>query len=130
MSWVNCVCGRLKGDFRYSVEIVYNNFPFPENPSEKQIKRVEEMAKIVLEIRKELENSSLATLYDPITIPSSLVKAHQKLDKAVDLCYRPQVFENEIKRIDFLSDLYDKYKSPLFDNIKSKRNKKAHSKKN
>ena len=57
---------------------------------------------------------SLADLYDPLTMPPDLVKAHQALDKAVDLCYRPQPFPNETKRIEFLFELYDKYTAGLF----------------
>ena len=86
----------------YSNDIVYNNYPWPENPTEKQIKTVEEKAQKVLDVRKEFPNSSLADLYDPLTMPPALVKAHQELDKAVDLCYRPQPFPNETKRIEFL----------------------------
>ena len=59
-------------------------------------------------------NASLADLYDPLTMPPDLVKAHQELDKAVDLCYRPQPFPNETKRIEYLFELYDKYTAGLF----------------
>ncbi len=58
--------------------------------------------------------ASLADLYDPNTMPPVLVKAHQQLDKAVDLCYRPQPFPNETKRIEFLFELYDRYTAGLF----------------
>ncbi len=114
MAWVKYVCGRLKSDFRYSKDIVYNNFPWPENPSEKQVKTVEEAAQKVLDTRLKFPGSSLADLYDPLTMPSVLVKAHQELDKAVDLCYRPQPFINETRRIEFLFELYDKYTAGLF----------------
>jgi type II restriction/modification system DNA methylase subunit YeeA len=113
MSWVRQISGRLKSDFQYSTGIVYNNFPWPENPTEKQIKTVEEKAQKVLDTRKEFPNSSLADLYDPLTMPPALVKAHQELDKAVDLCYRPQPFPNETKRIEFFFELYEKYTNPL-----------------
>jgi hypothetical protein len=62
--------------------------------------------------------SSLADLYNPLTMPPSLVKAHQVLDKAVDLAYRPQPFINETKRIEFLFELYDKYTAGLFEKKK------------
>ncbi len=101
MAWVKQICGRLKSDYRYSNDIVYNNFPWPENPTDKQIKLVEEKAQKVLDTRKDFPNSSLADLYDPLTMPPTLVKAHQELDKAVDLCYRPHPFPNETKRIEF-----------------------------
>jgi hypothetical protein len=106
MTWVNYVCGRIKGDFRYSNEIVYNNFPWPENPNRINIVRVKSKAQKVIEIRKEFSDSSLADLYDRLTMPSKLVKAHNDLDKAVDLCYGINSFENERKRIEFLFDLH------------------------
>ena len=103
-----------KKRFRYSNDIVYNNFPWPENPSEKQKQAVEDAAQHVLDVRAKFPESSLADLYDPNTMPPELVKAHQALDKAVDLCYRPQPFINETKRIEFLFELYDKYTSGMF----------------
>ena len=121
MSWVKYTCGRLKSDFRYSKDIVYNNFPWPEAPTEKQTKNVEEAVQTVLDARLQFPNSSLADLYDPNTMPPVLVKAHQQLDKAVDLCYRPQPFPNETKRIEFLFELYDKYTAGLF--VKEKKTK-------
>ncbi|MGI8599743.1 MAG: class I SAM-dependent DNA methyltransferase, partial [Chitinophagaceae bacterium] len=79
MAWVRHTCGRLKSDFRYSKDIVYNNFPWPESPTEKQIKSVEEATQTVLDARAQFSNSSLADLYDPNTMPPQLVKAHQQL---------------------------------------------------
>lgn len=114
VTWVKNVCGRLKSDFRYSNTLVYNNFPWPENPSEKQRQNVEAAAQNVLDVRAKFPESSLADLYDPNTMPPELVKAHQALDKAVDLCYRPQLFVNETKRIEYLFELYDKYTSGMF----------------
>lgn len=123
MAWVKQVCGRLKSDYRYSNDIVYNNFPWPENPTDKQIILVEEKAQKVLDTRKDFPNSSLADLYDPLTMPPALVKVHQELDKAVDLCYRPQPFPNETKRIEFLFELYEKYTKPLLAEKKKKKNR-------
>jgi hypothetical protein len=114
ITWVKYVCGRLKSDYRYSASIVYNNFPWPENPSDKQKEAVEKAAQEVLDAREKFPDASLADLYDPNTMPPALVKAHQQLDKAVDLCYRPQPFINETKRIEFLFELYDKYTSGMF----------------
>lgn len=99
MTWMRTITGRLKSDFQYSVLNVYNNFPWPENPTEKQKQTVEAAAQSVLDARAQFPESSLADLYDPNTMPPVLVKAHQQLDKAVDLCYRPQPFVNETKRI-------------------------------
>lgn len=109
MTWVRYVCGRLESRYRYSNTIVYNNFPWPEDPTVKQRKMVEALAQKVLDTRAQFPGSSLADLYDPLTMPPALVKAHQELDKAVDLCYRPQPFSSETKRIEFLFDLYEKY---------------------
>jgi hypothetical protein len=124
MAWVRTVCGRLKSDFRYSKDIVYNNYPWPENPSNKQKEAIEKAAQKVLDTRKEFPNSSLADLYDPLTMPPSLVKAHQELDKAVDLAYRPQPFPSEAKRMEFLFELYEKYTANLFTKEKVKAPKK------
>ncbi len=123
VTWMKYICGRLKSDYRYSNSIVYNNFPWPETPSEKQVKTVEEAAQKVLDTRLKFPGSSLADLYDPLTMPPELVKAHQELDKAVDLCYRPQPFPNETKRIEFLFELYDKYTAGLFAEKKTKTRK-------
>jgi len=114
MSWVRTTCGRLKSDFRYSKDIVYNNYPWPESPSDKQIKAIEKAAQKVLDTRAEFPGSSLADLYHPLTMPPALVKAHNELDKAVDLAYRPQPFASEAKRMEFLFELYEKYTADLF----------------
>ncbi len=114
ITWVKNVGGRLKSDYRYSASIVYNNFPFPENPGEKQIKAIETAAQRVLEARSEFPNSSLADLYDPLTMPPALVKAHNDLDKCVDLAYRPNAFTSEANRMVFLFELYEKYTANLF----------------
>lgn len=106
MTWVRYTCGRLESSFRYSKNIVYNNFPWPENISDKQKKEVEEKAQKVLDIRKEFPDSSLADLYDPLTMPPKLLKAHQELDKAVDKCYRTKAFKSEKERIEFLFERY------------------------
>ena len=122
MSWVNVVCGRLESRYRYSNEIVYNNYPWPENPSEKQIKTIEEKAQQVLDVRASFPTSSLADLYNPLTMPPALVKAHNELDKAVDAAYSKQAFTSEAKRMEFLFELYEKYTAGLF--VKEKKSKK------
>lgn len=124
MAWVKSVCGRLKSDFRYSKDIVYNNFPWPENPTEKQMQAIETTAQKVLDARLQFPNSSLADLYDPLTMPSDLVKAHNELDKAVDLAYRSQPFINEANRMEFLFSLYEKYTADLFSKAKQKKSRK------
>ncbi|MCY7331935.1 MAG: DUF559 domain-containing protein, partial [Pseudanabaena sp. CAN_BIN31] len=124
MTWVRYVCGRLESRFDYSSTIVYNNYPFPENISDKQKQKVETSAQTVLDTRAKYPDSSLADLYDPLTMPPDLVKAHQALDKAVDLCYRPQPFVNELNRIEYLFSLYEALSAPLLKVEKKKRTKK------
>lgn len=109
MSWVKYICGRIKSDYRYSNELVYNNYPFPKNVSEKQKKAVEEKAQNVLNIRSQFSDCSLADLYDPLSMPPNLKKAHQELDKAVDNCYGSKLFKNDKERIEFLFGLYEEY---------------------
>lgn len=121
MAWVKSVCGRLKSDYRYSKDIVYNNYPWPENPNEKQIEAIETAAQKVLDARLQFPNSSLADLYDPLTMPPALVKAHNELDKAVDLAYRPQPFTSEANRMVFLFELYSNYTADLFTKEKKKK---------
>lgn len=122
MTWVKYTCGRIKSDYRYSNETVYNNYPWPEAPTDKQKQAIEAAAQSVLDVRAQFPDSNLADLYDPNTMPSVLVKAHQHLDKAVDLCYRPQPFTSEAKRIEYLFELYEKYTGGLFQT--EKKNKK------
>ena len=109
MSWIKYICGRIKSDYRYSNELVYNNYPFPKNVSEKQKKAVEEKAQNVLNIRSQFIDCSLADLYDPLSMPPNLKKAHQELDKAVDNCYGSKLFKNDKERIEFLFGLYEEY---------------------
>lgn len=125
MSWIRQVSGRLKSDYSYSTGIVYNNYPWPEEPTEKQKKSVEEAAQAVLDARAQFTDSSLADLYDPNTMPPVLVKAHQHLDKAVDQCYRSQPFTTEAKRIEYLFELYEKYTGGMFMEEKPKKLKKS-----
>lgn len=108
MVWINKVCGRLKSDYNYSISTVYNNFPWPENPTDEQKMEVEECAQAVLDARLQFPNSSLADLYDPNTMPPELVKAHTNLDRAVDICYGKK-FQDKEERIEFLFNLYKKY---------------------
>lgn len=113
MAWVRQVCGRLESRYRYSAKLVYNNYPWPEKPALKQLKVVEEAAKGILDARREYPNATLADLYNPLTMPPKLVKAHDILDRAVDLCYRSQPFTSERQRIETLFWLYGKLTEPL-----------------
>lgn len=120
MTWMAHICGRLESRFQYSASIVYNNYPWPEHPSDKQKEAIEKAAQKVLDARAEFPTSSLADLYDPLTMPPALVKAHNELDKAVDLAYRPQAFTSEANRMVFLFELYEKYTADLFTKEPSK----------
>ena len=113
MAWMRQVCGRLESRYRYSNNLVYNNFPWPEAPSQMQVERVETAAQRVLDIRAEFADSLLADLYDPDAMPKQLLDAHRALDTAVDLCYRPAALKTELERLIFLFDLYRKYTEPL-----------------
>ncbi|MHB9291196.1 hypothetical protein Holit_00268 [Hollandina sp. SP2] len=104
MAWMRCVCGRLELRYRYSGVIVYNNFPWP-SPTAKQKEAIEKNAQAVLDARDKYPDSSLAVLYDPDTMPSELVKAHQKLDKAVEKAYG-KTFTNDADRVARLFYLY------------------------
>ena len=87
MAWVRVVCGRMKSDYRYSIEIVYNNFPWPQNITDEQIKRISESAQAILDARKNHSNSTLRQLYEPSLMPPDLVDAHHKNDRAVFAAY-------------------------------------------
>lgn len=86
MAWMRAVCGRLKSDYRYSKDIVYNSFPWC-NPTDEQKQRIEQTAQGILNVRALYPNSSLADLYDEVAMPSELRKAHQLNDKAVMQAY-------------------------------------------
>lgn len=85
-SWIRAVAGRLKSDYRYSGSVVYNNFPWP-NPTDEQKAKIEKTAQAILDARALFPDSSLADLYDPLTMPTELLKAHQANDRAVMQAY-------------------------------------------
>ena len=120
MAWMRTVCGRIKSDYRYSNTIVYNNYPWPQNPTDKQKKNIEEKAQAVLDAREQFPDSTLADLYDPLTMPPALLKAHQALDKAVDSAYSKKSFKTEAQRVAFLFDLYQQYTSLLHEDKNKK----------
>lgn len=86
MSWMRAVCGRLKSDYRYSKDVVYNNFPWP-TPTETQKAKIGQTAQAILDARTLFPNSSLADLYDEVAMPPELRKAHQANDRAVMEAY-------------------------------------------
>ena len=86
MAWMRAVCGRLKSDYRYSKDVVYNNFPWP-TPTDAQKDKIEQTAQAILDARALYPDASLADLYDETTMPPELRKAHQQNDKAVMMAY-------------------------------------------
>ena len=86
MAWVRAVCGRIKSDYRYSNDVVYNNFPWPA-PTEEQKAKIEQTAQAILDARALYPDCSLADLYDEVTMPPELRRAHQQNDKAVMQAY-------------------------------------------
>ena len=86
MAWMRAVCGRLEMRYRYSKDVVYNNFPWP-NPTEEQKAKIEQTAQAILDARAKYPDSSLADLYDELTMPVELRKAHQDNDRAVMQAY-------------------------------------------
>ena len=133
-TWVRFTCGRLKSDYRYSASIVYNNYPWPgfagEPLSDKHRTAIEQAAQGVLDARAQFAGSSLADLYDPLTMPPALLKAHQKLDTAVDAAYQPsggkKTYASDAERGAFLFELYQRITSLLpAPDIKKTRKSKA-----
>ena len=120
-AWMRYTCGRLKSDYSYSNTIVYNNFPWPgfagEPLSDKHRNAIEQAAQCVLDARAKFADSSLADLYDPLTMPPALLKAHQKLDAAVDAAYLPssgkKSYASDAERVAFLFELYQRITSLL-----------------
>lgn len=109
MAWVRAVCGRIKSDYRYSKDVVYNNFPWPEVMDE-QKDAIAKLAQGVLDARESFVGSSLSDLYNPLTMPPILLKAHQTLDRAVMKLYgfTPQNTPSEAACVAKLMDLYQK----------------------
>lgn len=120
MAWLSHIGGRLKSDYRYSIGLVYNTFPWPD-ATLAQRETIEEMAQAVLDAREAHPTSSLADLYDPDTMPANLRKAHAALDKAVDRLYRRAPFESDRDRVEHLFGLYEKLVNPLSDAEKQNR---------
>jgi hypothetical protein len=128
-AWVHTTCGRMKSDYRYSAQIVYNNFPWPDlpaalapnkpiTPAHKAQAAIEIAAKAVLDARAQyFPAASLADLYDPLTMPVPLLKAHQKLDAAVDkayqLCGGKKSYASDAERVAFLFERYQQLTSLL-----------------
>jgi hypothetical protein len=106
MAWMRHVCGRMKSDYQYSNSIVYNNFPWPENPTKAKMEAVKKAAQGVLDARAQHTRATLADLYDPNTMPHALLKAHKQLDRAVDAAYGRKIFATEAERMVLLFGKY------------------------
>ena len=111
MAWMRAVCGRMKSDYRYSANIVYNNFPWPE-PTAQQRKKIEQTAQAILDARALYPDSSLADLYDELTMPPELRKAHHQNDMAVMQAYGftkgSEAYKSEAACVAELMKLYQK----------------------
>lgn len=109
MAWMRMLCGRLKSDYRYSKDIVYNNFPWPKI-TKQQKNKIEKTAQLILEIRKKYISSTLANLYDENIMPSDLRKAHQLNDKMVWEAYgKKWNINSESECVSKLLELYNQY---------------------
>jgi hypothetical protein len=120
MAWVRYTCGRIKSDYRYSKDIVYNNFPWPDL-TDAQRDAISSAAQGVLDARAAHPTATLADLYDPLTMPRDLLKAHQKLDRAVDAAYGRKDFKTEAERVAFLFERYQQLTAPLAAAAESRR---------
>ena len=108
MAWMRAVCGRLKSDYRYSKDVVYNNFPWP-TPTDDQKAKIKQTAQAILDARALYPDSSLADLYDETTMPPELRKAHQQNDRAVMQAYGFSVKDmTESKCVAELMRMYQK----------------------
>ena len=108
MAWMRAVCGRLKSDYSYSNTIVYNNFPWP-NPTDEQKAKIEQTAQAILDARALYPDSSLADLYDELTMPVELRRAHQDNDRAVMQAYGFPV-KNTFTESHCIAELFKLYK--------------------
>ncbi len=105
MAWTRVVAGRLESRYRYSAQIVYNNFPWPE-PSEEEKLKIEETAKGILDAREKYPDSSFADLYDEVTMPPDLRRAHEANDRAVMKAYGFKTSLAEPEIVARLMELY------------------------
>jgi hypothetical protein len=112
MAWLRQIGGRLKSDYRYSIGIVYNTYPWPE-ATDPQRARIQSLAQAVLDVRAQFSTSTLADLYDVDAMPWQLRKAHRALDRAVDKLYRSAPFTGDRDRAEHLFGLYERLVAPL-----------------
>ena len=125
MSWLGHIGGRLKSDYRYSIGLVYNTFPWPALTDANKA-RLNGLAQTVLDARAAHPDATLADLYDPDVMPADLRRAHRALDQAVDRLYRKAPFDSDRERVEHLFTLYEKMTAGLLAAPgKAKRRRKA-----
>ena len=107
MLWMKTVGGKLKTDYRYSKNVVYNTFPFPKITNN-QKNEIEKLVNLILDARDEEYTKTLAQLYDPDKMPDRLKEAHKNLDLYIEQCYRKKPFESDEERLAYLFKLYEK----------------------
>jgi hypothetical protein len=112
MAWLRNIGGRLESRYRYSIGIVYNNFPWPE-ATEKQKQKIRALAKAVFDARAQFPSATLADLYDADAMPPKLRKAHRDLDSAIDNLYKRGGFASDRERVEHLFTLYERLIAPL-----------------
>ena len=125
MAWMRIVSGRLESRYQYSGSMVYNTFPWPQNSTTKQRAAIEAAAQSVLDARENYPASTLADLYDPLAMPAPLLRAHARLDRAVDRAYRAKPFESDRDRVEYLFTLYEQITVPLAQTMSSKPNRRV-----
>ncbi len=125
MVWVRNIGGKLKTDYRYSKDICYNTFPFPDITT-KQKENLNLYVFAILDERAKHPSKTMAQLYNPTTMPKGLLQAHQELDTAIEQCYRLQPFKNDTERLEYLFKMYEEMvrKDTLFAKQKKTRKKK------
>lgn len=129
MVWLRAVAGRLKTDYRYSSQLCYNTFPFPEINA-KQKETINQYVFQVLDERAKYPEKTMAWLYNPETMPKGLKQAHQELDEAIERIYRLSPFQNDAERLEYLFRLYEEMilKNTLFAKQKKSRKGKVNLK--
>lgn len=123
MAWLRTIGGRIKSDYRYSIGLVYNNFPMPPQSN---LSKLEQIGQAILDARANYPEASLSDLYDPDIMPADLRRAHQANDRTVDRLYRKAAFKSERDRVEHLFQLYEKMTDPLLAKpAKKRRHKRA-----
>jgi len=124
MAWLRYIGGRLESRYRYSIGLVYNPFPWP-NLTPSGTNKVAELARGILTARQKHPDATLADLYDPVTMPQELRKAHHALDQAVDKLYRKDPFLSDRERVELLLARYEAIRAPLLPQPERRKRRRA-----